>query len=105
MNFYKKPFCVGCSFSSSRAEFGSCSIHRELESKWSSFLGVEDTISFGMGFATNSMNIPALVGPGSLIISDELNHTSLILGCRLSGAKTVVYRKMDFYAENAGQKI
>jgi len=44
------------------------------------------------------MNIPALVGPGSLIISDELNHTSLILGCRLSGAKTVVYRKMEFYA-------
>ena len=52
-----------------------------------------------MGFATNSMNIPALIGPGCLILSDELNHASLVLGCRLSGAKTMVYRlgwKMRF---------
>ena len=55
--------------------------------RWSKFLGVEDTLTFGMGFATNSMNIPSLVGPGCLILSDELNHASLILGCRLSGAK------------------
>ena len=55
--------------------------------RWSKFLGVEDTLTFGMGFATNSMNIPSIVGPGCLILSDELNHASLILGCRLSGAK------------------
>ena len=47
---------------------------------------------FGMGFATNSANIPALVGKGDLIISDELNHTSLILGARLSGAKIQVFK-------------
>ena len=41
------------------------------------------------------MNIPALVGAGSLIISDELNHTSIVLGCRLSGAKIKVYRHND----------
>ena len=49
------------------------------------FLGTEETLTFGMGFATNSLNIAALVGKGSCIISDELNHSSLILGCRLSG--------------------
>ena len=58
-------------------------------------MGVESTLTFGMGFATNSMNIPALVGPGSLILSDELNHASLILGCRLSGAKIKVYKHND----------
>ena len=90
-----ETICTGCSISSSRAEFGTLAVHAELEQKWSDFLGVEDTISFGMGFATNSMNIPALVGPGCLIISDELNHASLVLGCRLSGAKIVVYRHND----------
>jgi len=80
---------------SSRAELGALAIHRELESRWSRFLGVEATLTFGMGFATNSLNIPALVGPGSLILSDELNHASLILGCRLSGAKIKVYRHND----------
>lgn len=45
-----------------------------------------------MGFATNAGNIPTLVGKGSLIISDELNHTSLILGARLSGAKIKVFK-------------
>lgn len=80
---------------SSRAELGSYEIHDELESRWSNFLGVEDTLTFGMGFATNSMNIPSIVGPGCLILSDELNHASLILGCRLSGAKIKVYRHND----------
>ena len=75
---------------STRAELGSYEIHESLEKRWSNFLNVESTITFGMGFATNSMNIPALVGPGSLILSDELNHASLILGCRLSGAKIKV---------------
>ena len=47
---------------------------------------------FGMGFATNSANIPTLVGKGDLIISDKLNHTSLVLGARLSGAKIKVFQ-------------
>ncbi|KAK6301384.1 hypothetical protein J4Q44_G00274370 [Coregonus suidteri] len=49
-------------------------------------------MALGMGFATNSMNIPALVGKGCLILSDELNHTSLILGARLSGATIRVFK-------------
>ena len=85
----------GLALGSSRAEMGTSSVHQTLEKKWSQFLGVEDSITFGMGFATNSMNIPALVGPGSLILSDELNHASLVLGCRLSGAKVMIYKHND----------
>ena len=49
-------------------------------------------MTFGMGFATNSTNIPTLVGKGDLIVSDELNHASLVLGARLSGAKIKVFK-------------
>ena len=49
-------------------------------------------MAFGMGFATNSTNIPTLVGKGDLIVSDELNHSSLVLGARLSGAKIKVFK-------------
>ncbi|CAG09522.1 unnamed protein product, partial [Tetraodon nigroviridis] len=70
----------GVGVCSTRHEIGNLSIHQELEELVASFLGVESSMTFGMGFATNSMNIPALVGKGCLILSDELNHTSLILG-------------------------
>lgn len=76
----------GIGVCSSRHELGTMEIHQKLEKLTARFLGVEDAITFGMGFATNSMNIPALMGKGCLIISDELNHASLILGCKLSGA-------------------
>lgn len=55
------------------------------------FVGVEDAIVFGMGFATNSLNLPSLLSPGCLVLSDEKNHASIILGLRLSGAKIKVY--------------
>jgi serine palmitoyltransferase len=47
---------------------------------------------FGMGFATNSTNLPTLVDGKCLIVSDELNHSSLVLGARLSGAKIKVFK-------------
>lgn len=50
------------------------------------FLGVEDSVIIGMGFATNSLTLPSLFGPGALVISDECNHASLALGCKTSGA-------------------
>ena len=59
------------------------------------FLGVEDAMTFGMGFATNSLNIPTIIGKGSLILSDELNHASLVLGARLSGATIKVFKHND----------
>lgn len=56
------------------------------------FLGVENCVIFGMGFATNSTNIPTLAGKGCLLISDELNHVSLILGCKLTGSTKRVFK-------------
>ncbi|EYC19227.1 hypothetical protein Y032_0025g1249 [Ancylostoma ceylanicum] len=67
----------------------------KLEKLVAEFLKVEDAIVFSMGFATNSMNAPCLVDKHSLIISDQYNHASLILGCRLSGASTKVFKHND----------
>jgi serine palmitoyltransferase len=66
---------------------GRLHLHDELEQLLSRFLGTEACITFGMGFATNSTNIPAIAGKGCLVVGDELNHSSLKLGINLSGAK------------------
>ena len=59
------------------------------------FLGVEAAITFGMGFATNALNIPLLGGKGTLLISDALNHASLVLGARLANASIKVFKHND----------
>lgn len=82
----------GIAVCSTRHELGTLDIHQKLESLTAKFLGVEDSIIVGMGFATNSTSIPTLISKGSLILSDELNHASLVLGCRLSGAKIRVFK-------------
>ncbi|MFT7810524.1 serine palmitoyltransferase 2-like [Arapaima gigas] len=82
----------GVGVSSTRQEMGNLYKHEELEMLVAKFLGVEDSMVFGMGFATNSMNIPALAGKGCLILSDELNHASLVLGARLSGSTIRVFK-------------
>ena len=56
------------------------------------FVGKPAAIVFGMGFATNSTSIPTLVGKKDLIISDELNHSSLIEGARRSEATVKVFK-------------
>jgi serine palmitoyltransferase len=76
---------------SSRRELGTNALHNELEELTAKFLGVEEAIVFGMGFATNALNLPSLLSPGCLVISDEKNHASIILGLRLSGATVKVY--------------
>ena len=58
-------------------------------------MGKEEAIVFGMGFATNSTVIPALCPKGTLIISDALNHSSIVQGCRASSAKTVTFAHND----------
>uniref|UniRef100_A0A3Q2I622 serine C-palmitoyltransferase n=2 Tax=Equus caballus TaxID=9796 RepID=A0A3Q2I622_HORSE len=82
----------GVGVCSTRQEIGNLDKHEELEKLVASFLGVEAAMTYGMGFATNSMNIPALVGKGCLILSDELNHASLVLGARLSGATIRIFK-------------
>uniref|UniRef100_A0A8C2XG99 serine C-palmitoyltransferase n=1 Tax=Cyclopterus lumpus TaxID=8103 RepID=A0A8C2XG99_CYCLU len=82
----------GVGVASSRCEMGNLDIHEELERLVARFLGVESSMAFGMGFATNSMNIPALTGKGCLILSDELNHASLVLGARLAGSTIRVFK-------------
>lgn len=85
----------GSGISSSRQEIGNLAIHHELEDLVAQFLGVEASMTFGMGFATNSMNMPILVSKGCLILSDELNHASLVLGSRLSGATIRIFKHND----------
>ena len=82
----------GLSSGSSRHELGTLAVQRELEATVASFLGVEDAVTVGMGFATNSLNLPALLDRGCLVLSDEKNHASIILGLRLSGATVMVFK-------------
>ncbi|XP_030069829.1 serine palmitoyltransferase 2 [Microcaecilia unicolor] len=82
----------GAGVCSTRQEMGNLDKHVDLEKLVARFLGVEAAITYGMGFATNSMNIPALVSKGCLILSDELNHASLVLGARLSGATIRIFK-------------
>ncbi|XP_076306408.1 serine palmitoyltransferase 2-like [Tachypleus tridentatus] len=99
----KTIYEYGVGVGSTCHELGTLDIQVELEALASEFLGVEDCIVFGMGFATNSTNIPTLVCKGCLIFSDELNHASLILGCRLSGAVIQVFKHNDM--KDLEQKI
>ncbi|CAG0915682.1 unnamed protein product [Notodromas monacha] len=82
----------GLTLASSISELGVGRAVRELEILVAEFLGLDDALVFGMGFATNSLNLPALVSKGCLIISDQWNHASLILGSRLSGASIRVFQ-------------
>lgn len=79
----------------SRLTAGSRPAHRELEEALAAWKGTEDAVLFGSGYLANIGAIPALAGPGDLILSDTLNHASLIDGCRLSGAAIRVYRHGD----------
>jgi glycine C-acetyltransferase len=70
---------------------GTMDIHLELERRLAAFKGVEAAITFQSGFNANLAAIPALVGVDDVIYSDELNHASIIDGCRLSRAKILRY--------------
>jgi glycine C-acetyltransferase len=70
---------------------GTMSLHLEFERRMAAFKGVEAAISFQSGFNANLATIPALVDKEDVIYSDELNHASIIDGCRLSRAKIIRY--------------
>ncbi|KAI7902172.1 pyridoxal phosphate-dependent transferase [Cokeromyces recurvatus] len=82
----------GMSSVSPRLEAGTLDLHRKLEKIVANFVGKEDSIVVSMGFATNSTTIPALVSKGCLVISDELNHSSIVFGVRISGASVRVFK-------------
>ena len=82
----------GVSTAGTRSGVGTSEVHVQCERLLAEFLGVEDCLVVGMGFATNSTTIPALVSDGCLIISDELNHASIRFGAKLSGAMIRQYR-------------
>ena len=82
----------GVSACGTRLEGGSLDLHTQAEALVARFVGQEDAMLCSMGFATNSTVIPALVGKGSLVISDEFNHASIRFGVRLSGANVRTYK-------------
>jgi 8-amino-7-oxononanoate synthase len=85
----------GAGSGASRLISGNLAIHEELESRLAKFKGTQAALLFNSGYHANVGIISALMGPDDLIYSDELNHASLIDGCRLSKATIRVYRHAD----------
>uniref|UniRef100_K3X407 Aminotransferase class I/classII large domain-containing protein n=1 Tax=Globisporangium ultimum (strain ATCC 200006 / CBS 805.95 / DAOM BR144) TaxID=431595 RepID=K3X407_GLOUD len=76
-------------------EFGTSSVHVELETTVAEFVGKPAALVYNMGYATNATTIPALMGKGTLLVSDALNHASIVNGARSSGATIAVFRHND----------
>ncbi len=78
-----------------RSIAGTMQIHKDLEERLARFKGVEAAVVLQSGFSANTAVIPVMAGKGDLIISDELNHASIIDGSRLSGAAIERYAHAD----------
>ncbi len=85
----------GCAAGGSRLITGNLGLHERLEAELASFFGSAAALAFNTGYMANAGVIPALVGPGDAIVSDELNHASIIDGARLSRARTCIFRHGD----------
>src|SRR6266436_5704105 len=85
----------GYGMASVRFICGTQGVHKQLEAKLSEFLGMEDTILYGSCFDANGGLFETLLGPDDAIISDELNHASIIDGIRLCKAQRGRYRNND----------
>ncbi len=79
----------------SRLVSGTNPLHHELEQRLALFKGTEAALVFNSGYAANTGVIPAVAETGDVILSDSLNHASIIDGCRLSKARVEVYRHGD----------
>jgi len=86
----------GASTCASYTEGGYLRVHRELEERIAKFVGKEAALIFSMGYGTNQSAIPSLFGKGCLLISDTLNHTSIVNGSRASGATIRVFKHNDY---------
>lgn len=78
-----------------RSIAGTMSLHIKLEKKLASFKGTEAALSVQSGLNTNLATIPLLMGRDDVIFTDELNHASIIDGCRLTKAKRVIFPHRD----------
>ena len=87
----------GYGSAASRLLGGGSALHKELEDKIAQFKNTESALVLNSGYAANTGIIPAITGVDDVIFSDELNHASIIDGCRLSKAKTLIYRHKDLY--------
>ena len=85
----------GAGAGASRLISGTMEPHRQLEERLATFKGYEAGLLFGSGYLANTGLVAALAGKGEVIFSDELNHASIVDGCRLSRAETFVYRHGD----------
>ena len=85
----------GTGASASRLMSGNCHLYTELEAKIAKAKGTEAALVFGSGYLANIGTIPVLAGEADLILSDALNHASIIDGCRLSHATKQIYRHCD----------
>jgi 8-amino-7-oxononanoate synthase len=85
----------GAGAGASRLISGNMQPHSRLEKRLAAFKGYESALLFGSGYLANTGTIAALANEGEVVFSDELNHASIIDGCRLSRAETFVYRHGD----------
>ncbi|MDX6601196.1 MAG: 8-amino-7-oxononanoate synthase [Solirubrobacterales bacterium] len=85
----------GAGAGASRLISGNMQPHGRLERRIAAFKGYESALLFGSGYLANTGTIAALAGRGEVVLSDELNHASIVDGCRLSRAETFVYRHGD----------
>ncbi len=74
---------------------GTLTLHRELEETIAKFKGTEDAVTFSSGYVTNLTAISTMVGRHDVVISDKLNHASIVDGCLLSGAEMVRFKHND----------
>jgi 8-amino-7-oxononanoate synthase len=85
----------GAGAGASRLISGTMGLHRKLERRLAEWSRAGAALTFGSGYLANVGTISTLAGPDSVVFSDELNHASIIDGCRLSRAETFVYRHRD----------
>jgi 8-amino-7-oxononanoate synthase len=85
----------GVGSGASRLVSGNMTVHHRLEKRLAEFKGTERCLLFGSGYLANTGVIAALAGEGDVVFSDELNHASIVDGCRLSRAETFVYEHLD----------
>ena len=85
----------GAGAGASRLVSGNMTLHDRLEERLAAFEGTEACVLFGSGYLANTGVVSALARAGEVVCSDQLNHASIVDGCRLARAETFVYRHCD----------